>query len=138
MYDTKTEALQDIMNRGFLVFENLIDKTWTIQKISTPLDPSAELPTGLDMLEGLPSQIAALEKVTAWIMAASDIQYNVEAKFDDGLGPKFKTIGTVVADTDAKADILAFEKGQEYFAHKKLTWSVRIKPTQLCNDEIPA
>jgi hypothetical protein len=121
------EVLQDLMSRGYLIYENPTTGTWILQKFATPIDPKPTLPNG-NVSIGVSSRQEALRQADEWAHGPKAMEYTVEVKFDDGLGPKFATLGTVLATSVDQAEIAALEKAEAHFGSKKLKWSSRVRP----------
>lgn len=120
------EEMQSLMNRGFLVCENALDKTWVVQKIPTPTDPRIYC-TGQDTTATFDTRQRAWE-AAAEFAEVFDAEYAIEVKYDEGLGPKFKSLGTVVASSIEFAETVANRRAEEMFSGKKVKWQVRISP----------
>lgn len=141
MYDTTTEALQDLMNRGFLIYEEIANK-WCVQKIPTTLDPRVEFQidknTVSNKLANLDSQAAAVEMAIQLSSQESEFEYVVEVKYNEGLGPKFKTLSSVYAKSPSEAEDMARSKAESYFADKPQikSWSSRVRPVNIVVSEL--
>lgn len=124
------EALQDLMNRGFLVFENP-DKTWAVAKIPTSYDNRT-----LESLAGcgnavFPTRASAIERAVEYsgVDLRKPVEYSVEVTHNDGLGPKFLILGTVSCVTTTEAESRAREMAEAHFSDKKgLRWEYRVRP----------
>lgn len=122
------EALQIMMNRGFIVYEDPSSHTWTLQKIPTGLDSSQFLPCGKPFIPGFASQGEAMDHAMDIIEGPRMMSFVVEVQSNDGLGPRFDNLGTVEASSVADAEATAREMAGEHFGSRKLRWCSRVRP----------
>jgi hypothetical protein len=133
---TTSEKLSFLMDRGYLIYEDPATKTYTIQKIATPLDPRPFIEVfDHTKVSGFPSKDCAIDAALEYHEEVEIThEFIVEAKFNDGLGPKFKTLGSVKETDIAQAEIKAADMAEDHFSRSKVKYTTRVRPK---NPELP-
>jgi hypothetical protein len=126
------EVIEHLMGRGILVYQNP-DQSWTIQKIPTPADDRIYLNAAecAAQLTGFTSREEAIEAALEFLQTANQVEYVMEAKYNNGLGPRFKSLGTITAASEAIAHQAAREEAVKAFTDPKIKWEVRVLPKAL-------